>query len=83
MPGPPWIVLPTYNEAGNLEPLVRAVLAEVPDARVLVVDDASPDGTGAVAAALAAVDPTVAALATPGATAPSRPVTECGTTPRG
>jgi dolichol-phosphate mannosyltransferase len=47
------ICLPTYNEHANLEPLVRslgAVLAEHElDARVLVVDDRSPDGTGALA----------------------------------
>ena len=39
MAGSPWVVLPTYNEAENIEPLVRAVLAALPGARVLVVDD--------------------------------------------
>lgn len=57
MPGA-WLVLPTYNEAPNIEALVRAVVAELaaaaPDHRVLVVDDSSPDGTGRVADALAA-----------------------------
>jgi dolichol-phosphate mannosyltransferase len=47
------ICLPTYNERANLEPIARRlgdVLAGVePDARVLVVDDSSPDGTGEVA----------------------------------
>jgi dolichol-phosphate mannosyltransferase len=56
MPGA-WLVLPTYNEAENLEPLVRAVLPELasaaPEHRVLVVDDASPDGTGEIADRLA------------------------------
>jgi dolichol-phosphate mannosyltransferase len=49
------VCLPTYNERGNLEPMVRA-LAEVlgPDDRVLVVDDSSPDGTGEIADRLAA-----------------------------
>lgn len=43
------VVVPTYNEAGNLEPLVTAVLAQDPRIRVLVVDDDSPDGTGKLA----------------------------------
>jgi dolichol-phosphate mannosyltransferase len=49
-----WVCLPTYNERENLEPLVRA-LAQVLDegTRVLVIDDASPDGTGAAAEELA------------------------------
>jgi dolichol-phosphate mannosyltransferase len=48
-------VLPTYNEADNLEPLIAAALANLPaDARVLVVDDNSPDGTGGLADRLAA-----------------------------
>jgi dolichol-phosphate mannosyltransferase len=66
MTGPPWVVLPTYNEAENVEPLVRAVLAALPDARVLVVDDASPDGTGAIADRLASELAAVAVLHRPG-----------------
>jgi dolichol-phosphate mannosyltransferase len=54
MSAPVWVILPTYDEAANLEPLVRAVLAAVPGVRVLVVDDSSPDGTGEIADALAA-----------------------------
>jgi dolichol-phosphate mannosyltransferase len=44
-----WVILPTYNEAENLETIVAAVLASVPGVHVLVVDDSSPDGTGAIA----------------------------------
>ena len=50
-----WLVLPTYNEAENLEAIVAAVRGDLPagDNRVLVVDDASPDGTGEIADRLA------------------------------
>jgi dolichol-phosphate mannosyltransferase len=65
MPGPAWIVVPTYNEAANLEPLIGAIRAAVPEARVLVVDDGSPDGTGAIADALAAREPAVEVLHRP------------------
>ncbi len=65
MDGSPWVVLPTYNEAENIEPLVRAVLAALPAARVLVVDDSSPDGTGAIADRLAAELPAVTVLHRP------------------
>lgn len=51
------VVTPTYNERDNLPVLVRQVLALGPTFAVLVVDDASPDGTGAVADALAAEFP--------------------------
>ena len=59
MPGRVWIVMPTYNEAANMEPIARAVGAELErsvgrDYRLLVVDDNSPDGTGEVADKLAA-----------------------------
>ena len=51
-----WVILPTYNEAENLETIVAAVLAAVPGVHVLVVDDSSPDGTGAIAEALEGVE---------------------------
>jgi dolichol-phosphate mannosyltransferase len=52
--GPAWLVLPTYNEAENLEPLVEAARAKLPpSAQVLIVDDGSPDGTGEVGERLA------------------------------
>jgi dolichol-phosphate mannosyltransferase len=48
--GPAWLVLPTYNEAENIEAMVTAVRANLPaSARVLIVDDNSPDGTGEIA----------------------------------
>jgi dolichol-phosphate mannosyltransferase len=56
MPGSVWVILPTYNEAQTLEAVVRGVQAAVPDVRVLVVDDASTDGTGALAESLAGVE---------------------------
>jgi dolichol-phosphate mannosyltransferase len=50
-----WLVLPTYNEAENLEPLVLAARLQLPSgSRILVVDDDSPDGTGEIADRLAA-----------------------------
>jgi dolichol-phosphate mannosyltransferase len=51
-----WIVLPTYNEAENLPGIAAAILAALPDATLLVVDDGSPDGTGTLADGLAAAD---------------------------
>jgi dolichol-phosphate mannosyltransferase len=62
MPGPPWLILPTYNEAENIEPVVAAARATLGAAapegfRILVVDDDSPDGTGAIADRLAAAHP--------------------------
>jgi dolichol-phosphate mannosyltransferase len=56
LPGP-WLILPTYNEAENIEPLVRAVLPQLESTglehTVLIVDDNSPDGTGQIADRLA------------------------------
>jgi len=57
--GVPWLILPTYDEAENIEAIVRAadavLVAAAPDGhRILVVDDGSPDGTGRIADRLAA-----------------------------
>jgi dolichol-phosphate mannosyltransferase len=50
-----WLIVPTYNEAPNVEPLVAAVRAALPPSRrILIVDDSSPDGTGQLADRLAA-----------------------------
>jgi dolichol-phosphate mannosyltransferase len=66
VPGPAWLVLPTYNEAGNIEPFVDAVLTKLPDsARVLIVDDNSPDGTGEIADRIAADNEAVTVLHRP------------------
>ena len=68
-PGPAWVVVPTYDEAENVVALVRAVLAELDgagaDGRVLVVDDASPDGTADLAEAVGREDPRVGVLRRP------------------
>ncbi|MGW0735970.1 polyprenol monophosphomannose synthase [Streptomyces sp. NPDC002851] len=50
------VIIPTYNEAENIKPIVGRVRAAVPDAHVLVADDNSPDGTGKLADELAAED---------------------------
>ena len=60
-----WVVLPTYNEADNLGPISAAILASLPAATLLVVDDNSPDGTGRLADALAATEPRVRVLHRP------------------
>jgi dolichol-phosphate mannosyltransferase len=57
-----WVVVPTYNEADNLGPITSAILAALPAATVLVVDDDSPDGTGRLADLLASADPRVRVL---------------------
>jgi dolichol-phosphate mannosyltransferase len=60
------VVTPTYNEAENLARFVGAVRAAMPEADILIVDDASPDGTGLIADGLAAADPRVRVTHRPG-----------------
>ena len=64
-----WLVLPTYNEADNLEPFLDLALpalsAAAEDHHLLVVDDGSPDGTGDIADRLAEQHPAVHVLHRP------------------
>jgi dolichol-phosphate mannosyltransferase len=64
--GGAWLILPTYNEAENLERITRAALPRLaeaaPEHHILVVDDGSPDGTGEIADRLAAEDDRVSVL---------------------
>jgi dolichol-phosphate mannosyltransferase len=69
VPAPPprtdgvWVILPTYNEAENLERIVRAILEQLSErGRVLIVDDNSPDGTGELADRLADAEEAVSVL---------------------
>lgn len=65
-PAPAWLVIPTYDEAENVEAIVVAALEQLPaDSRVLVVDDNSPDGTGRIADRIAADDQRVEVLHRP------------------
>jgi dolichol-phosphate mannosyltransferase len=56
------VVLPTYNERENLERMAEAILGTLPEARLLVVDDHSPDGTGLLADTMAAREPRLQVL---------------------
>ena len=51
-----WVVVPTYNERENIELIVPAILAALPEVSLLIVDDGSPDGTGELADTMAARD---------------------------
>jgi dolichol-phosphate mannosyltransferase len=60
------VIIPTYNERANIERIIPLVLAQDSRLEVLVVDDNSPDGTGAFVATLTECDPRVHLLARPG-----------------
>src|SRR3989344_92992 len=49
----PCIIIPTYNEATNIEPLIERIIKFVPETQILVVDDNSPDGTGSLVSDIA------------------------------
>lgn len=53
------IIVPTYNERENIGELTQAIFAAAPDVHILIVDDNSPDGTGAIADDLAKADPRI------------------------
>jgi dolichol-phosphate mannosyltransferase len=92
------VITPTFNEIESMQATIAAVRAATPDVDILVVDDASPDGTGALADRIAADDPHVhvldrvaeqgpcAAYLTPAplTISPTNPSTSCRhrTTPR-
>ena len=60
------IIVPTYNERGNVEEVVKHFLPPLPGGELLFVDDNSPDGTGELLDELAAADPRVHVLHRPG-----------------
>jgi len=60
-----WVILPTYNEADNVAAIAAAILEALPGAILLIVDDASPDGTGRLADELSAQQPQVRVLHRP------------------
>jgi dolichol-phosphate mannosyltransferase len=71
MPARIWVVMPTYNEAANIDGILRATAAELEqlapgDYRILVVDDSSPDETGALAEAVGRELGTIEVLHRPG-----------------
>ena len=59
MPERALVIVPTYNERFNIARLIPAILAQDPSFEILVVDDGSPDGTGAIVDAIAANNPRV------------------------
>ena len=60
------VVLPTYQERENIRAMIAAVLAASPRADVVVVDDGSPDGTGALVSSLRATDQRIALVSRSG-----------------
>ena len=62
----PLVIIPTYNEAENIERILRRIAESLPEAGVLVVDDGSPDGTADLVKAVAAELPNVHLMTRPG-----------------
>lgn len=60
------VMMPTYNEIETLKHSIQVLLTELPQARVVVIDDSSPDGTGDLAEKLAQADKRIAVIHRPG-----------------
>jgi len=60
------VVVPTYNERGNVQPLCEALLRQGQGVEVLVVDDSSPDGTAHVVREMSEAEPRIHLLSRPG-----------------
>ena len=60
------VIIPTYNEKENIEPIIRAIFAQNIGVDILVVDDNSPDGTGQIVQKLAGENPKLHLLSRPG-----------------
>ena len=56
------VVIPTYNERGNIEKIISAVLTAAPEIHILIVDDNSPDGTSGLVEAMMLKDPRIRLL---------------------
>jgi len=56
------IIIPTYNEIGNLRPLLEGIFSNAPETNILIVDDNSPDGTGKLADEISEQNPQVAVM---------------------
>jgi dolichol-phosphate mannosyltransferase len=50
------VIVPTYNECDNIQPLIHAIFQYAPDSNILIVDDASPDGTGDIVQSMSDTD---------------------------
>ncbi len=60
------VIIPTYDERDNVDPIAKAVLQALPEGEVLFIDDNSPDGTGALLDQMAAAEPRIHVMHRPG-----------------
>ena len=60
------VIIPTYNERDNINPITERVLSAIPEADLFIIDDNSPDGTGKIADELAAADERIHVVHRPG-----------------